>query len=280
MTTWNTVPEVSSHISTTGRIEGYDKSIEDGPFGPIGAATYDHQALCMSRRYKHAHAIQNRLVRTALRKSSAAHPVIVDLGCGTAADGAAILLKADDAIYLGLDYSKYMLARAIDKFKRQGLQSRGLFLERDLRAVTADEIRAALGAVRRDRRVASVISALALHHYEPDMKARVYKLAYDLLPARGLLVLTDLYSNTIPLCAEDALQMELRDVRRTTASIASSQQNTGGDTTVSERHYKEDNCPQTLMDELALLARTGFRNIDLVYRSGQLGVIAAERDAL
>ncbi len=280
MTTWNTVPEVSSHTSTTGRIEGYDKSIEEGPFGPIGAATYDDQALCMSRRYKDAHAIQNRSVRTALRNSSTPHPVVVDLGCGTAADGIDILLQAGDAIYLGLDYSRHMLARAIDKFDRHGLQNRGIFLERDLRAVTADEMWAALGPMRLDRRVSSVISALALHHYELDMKGHVYKLAYDLLPAQGLLVLTDLYSNKIAGCAEDALRMEIRDVRRTLARIGSLEEHLHGDTTISERHYKADNRPQTLADEIALLARVGFRTIDLVYRSGQLGVIAAERGGL
>lgn len=199
MTSWNAVPEVSSHpsITATARTEGCDKGLEDGPFGRIGAAIYDHDASCMPRRYKYAHAIQNEIVRTALKNSSTANPVVVDLGCGTAADGIDILLKVGDAIYLGVDYSRHMLARAVDKFDRHSLQSRGLFLKRDLRFVTADDIYADFGNMILDRQISSVISALTLHHYELDMKAQVYKLAYDLLSARGMLVLTDLYSNTM-----------------------------------------------------------------------------------
>jgi len=249
---------------------------DEGPFGPSGAAGYDIDASIMPRRYKSAHRIQNQLVRQALALSAAPHPVVIDLGCGTGNDGLQILQHATTAIYVGVDLSRHMLARAATKLRRAGFENRSILLRRDFRWLTSDDLSNSVGGLPLQGGAACVISALALHHYQLAEKKGVYALAHSMLSTGGLFLATDLFSNAIALCAQLALQQEVASIRKAIKRLTLSSTDRLA-TTVSERHYTNENRPQAIMHEIRLLADVGFNKIDVTYRNGQLGVIAAER---
>lgn len=243
-------------------------------FGSSSAAIYDLEASRMPRRYKEAHKIQNKLVVNFLKKLAGSQRVVLDLGCGTASDGVRILSEATNAIYLGLDYSKHMLKHAKRKFSQDKLLGRSLLLEQDFRSIRAGDLREAQRSLVQSPNISVAISALALHHYEFADKRLLYRLLYSMLPSGGLFVLTDLFSNAIADCAKQALQKEISDIHRTQKRLACT---TKIETTISKQHYIEENRPQLLSDEIALLMGLGFRNADVVYRSGQLSVVVSEK---
>ena len=244
------------------------------PYGRVGAAMYDIEASWICRRYKYAHRIQNEIVINVLKKAVAAKPVVIDLGCGTGNDGLYILTKMHRSIYCGIDYSKHMLRRAADKLCQQQLRNRSLLIQQDFRLMRPRDVCKSLTNVVLAPDICAVISALALHHYELDEKRRAYTLAYNLLPKGGLFVLVDLFSHSIQLCKELALREEIQDMHRALKHMAHPRIQ---HTTLSERHYTEDNRPHILSDEITLLRTIGFKKLDHVYRRGQLSVIAAQR---
>jgi ubiquinone/menaquinone biosynthesis C-methylase UbiE len=251
----------------------------EGPFGRVGAISYDNDARRMARRYRSAHVIQNDLVSSTLERAAAAHPIVIDLGCGTGSDGLHILSRVHNAIYVGVDSSGEMLERAKHKLVQHDLGKRSFLLNSDFRSMTSDELFAAIRAYRLDPNIYCVMSALALHHYELSEKKIIYELARAVLKEQGLLVLTDLYSNALPYCAEQALQRELVDVRAALKRIRlAGSKRVSYPTTISERHYIEDNRPHILSEEMALVSSIGFTKVDAVFRNGQLAIIAAGRE--
>ncbi len=247
-------------------------------FGQLGALSYDDDAKRFARRYRTAHKTQNDIVITAVKRVALTRPIVIDLGCGTSKDGFQILTRVRNAIYVGIDCSIDMLGRAREKLADSDLQQRSLFIRRDFRRLTRKELLLALDAQGLQPTLACVMSTLALHHYSLSIKRDIYQLAHDLLPDKGVLVLTDLYSNGLKYCAERALKKELDDVRACLSRLQQSGvRRDHNSTTISERHYVEENKPQVLSDEIGLLSRIGFGKIDVVFRDGQLAVIAAER---
>lgn len=270
--------EIGNRLLKVDRGQPPAETLALQPFGRSGAARYDVDASRMPRRYKCAHKIQNELVITALRSATVAQPVVLDLGCGTGNDGLHILSKTNSAIFFGLDYSSHMIERARDKLGRHRFKKRNLFLERDFRFVSLAELAAALEKASLAGQVSAVISALALHHYEPAEKNRIYRLTYDLLPNGGLFVLTDLFSNSISSGADLALLKEILDVQSAIKRLTRSKVRlSSNNTTLSVSHYTEENHPQLLSDEIELLRNKGFEKVDVVYRHGQLGVICAAK---
>jgi SAM-dependent methyltransferase len=248
---------------------------EGDPFDRIGAEHYDSDAQLMARRYKSAHRIQNELVCSSLSHASCGHLIVLDLGCGTGSDGIQILSNARNALYLGVDCSDHMLVQAEDKCLRQGLRKRCHFVRRDIRLLTLNNLLESSTFFKSSSGIACVITALVLHHYRPDEKRKIYRFSYDILPKDGLFVLTDLYLNSLKCCADQALRRELADVRNTIKRLGVS--DSDRHTTICERHYIEDNQPQILLSEIALLNEVGFGDVDIVFRSGQLAVLAAGR---
>jgi ubiquinone/menaquinone biosynthesis C-methylase UbiE len=88
------------------------------PYDWSGASRYDLDAQQMPPRYFLAHLIQNELVSAVLRSVSVTHPVVIDVGCGTASDALEILSSVETAIYVGVDRSDAMLTHATDKLAR------------------------------------------------------------------------------------------------------------------------------------------------------------------
>jgi len=245
------------------------------PFDWAGAARYDLEYKKISRRYKYAHALQNRLVDCALRGGNSGAAIVVDLGCGTANDGLEILRSRRNAIYLGIDKSEAMLARARRKLRAADFGPRSILVKADVREITATELSSiaiAHGLVPYFR---CLICTLFLHHYSDKERRAVYRMARKLLTDQGVLIVTDLYANSLPFCANQALLQEVRDVRLAIRRLGSSASGSDTPTTLSEQHYLAENKPAELGAELCLLRSEGFSQIDIPYRCGQLAILAA-----
>jgi SAM-dependent methyltransferase len=245
-----------------------------GAFGSAGAARYDVDVRRMPRRYKTAHRLQNKLIIDAALALGASHPVVVDLGCGTANDGLEILSRTSSALYVGVDHSPYMLRQAVRKLSRHGFEKRAVFLEEDFRFLDPRGFAKAIRMHQPNGTIAGVVSSMALHHYELPEKYHVYKFAYQLLPRGALFIITDLFSNAIERCAGVAIQKEIEDIRK----IAARSRDAGKNGALTESHYIEENRPVILARELEGLREVGFSNIDLLFRHGQLGTLVAQKN--
>jgi SAM-dependent methyltransferase len=272
---------IEHETATSSKRRRADSTLETPPlrpFGRLGAARYDDDTKEMPRRYHTAHALQNGLVLNALKASRTPRPVIVDFGCGTGNDGLSLLSRSDDFIYFGIDYSIHMLSCAAAKLKHAGYDDRSLLLNRNFLRLNQNELLTALEAAGHVAEIFCVISAISLHYYDKKEKEAVYKLIFGLLPKGGLFVLSDLYSNGIDYCADWAWSKELLDINNAVKRLESRNREAHrGPSTISERHYREENRPQILAQELSLLSEIGFGKIDVVYRNGQLGVLAIEK---
>jgi len=245
------------------------------PFGASGARCYDHDCNRLPMRYKRARALQNNLVKRVLRSEGFDGSIIVDFGVGTANDGVELLTAAPRAFYLGIDRSAAMLSRAMAKIETRGLSSRCAFLRRDFHTLGCQEVNEALLHFRRASSLGVVLSALALHHSTLSQKTSLYGLIYNLLATPGRFVLTDLFSSVLTECAAQALDVELEDLR--SLGQPASPYYSANTSTLTEFHYTDSNNPQPLALELAALRTAGFRAVDVVFRDGQLAVLAAEK---
>lgn len=264
------IGSIAFGIRTKSSHESYHRD-EIGPFSKIGASAYDKDAAYMPRRYKTAHAIQNDLICSLLKKN-AKFSIVVDLGCGTANDGVDILSRIRNASYVGIDSSDDMLAVARRKFTQNSLQDRCLFIKCDFRSLNADDLRLALAARGLNSNISCVMSALTLHHYNAVEKRGIYSLMRSALAPGGYAIVTDLYSNSLEPCAHHALKTELEGVRKALRALGEIEK---PHSTISIRHYLEENRPQPLSGDLEQMGGAGFKTADVVFRSGQLAVIAA-----
>jgi len=240
-------------------------------FGVEGAAGYDDDARLMARRYRRAHQIQNALVCRVLKSTCAARPAVVDLGCGTGNDALEILSRVPGAVYIGIERSVAMLDRARVKL-RPFLGMRAVLLNDDFRELTPLTL---TELCEKDLDIVCVMSALALHHYQMAEKRLAYERARAVLQPGGLLVVTDLFANVSNFANDYAMRCELVDVRRARSRRWGATPPMSMSTTLSERHYREENRPQVLLEELAVICSVGFSFQEIIYRHGQLAVISA-----
>lgn len=254
-----------------------DIPVNNDPFGLWGAERYDIDASCMSLRYQKAHAVQNDAV-SRIANNFAKFTVAVDFGCGTASDGLDILSNNNNTFYVGIDSSKYMLKRASKKFNENNLSSRSLFLHNDFQAITSGDLLTNLRSRNINPKIQCVMSSLMLHHYCNDSRRAFYRLVLELLDEGGILILTDLFTNTINICNQIALDQEVSEVSESISRLGARGLSTVGDTTLSVDHYLNENSLDTTRAEFNLLTRAGFKSVDIVYRDAQLAVIVALKE--
>lgn len=261
-------------FNTELRIDNYNS--DHDPFSLEGSLMYDQEASCISDRYKEAHLIQNSVIIRMLTNNNK-NSVILDFGCGTGSDGLEILTEISNAIYVGLDSSEYMLKIALKKFDNNKLKSRSFFLRSDFRDLTTDLLIAELGLAMINQEISCIISSLVLHHYNTETRLRFYDLVRSLLKNGGVFVLTDLFSNSVSICNQIALDQELQDISKTIIKLEKNGLKQSFDTTISKHHYLHANQPVSLLNESFILTNCGFKNVDIVYRHGQLGVLVIKK---
>lgn len=245
-------------------------------FGAHGANRYDLDASVAPERYRIAQSVRNNLAMRLLG-TLPTNRIVVDLGCGTGTDGIDILYKAHDSAFVGLDSSPYMLDRARAKLQEANLSSRSIVFECNICAVASEQIREKLDKFDSHNYAGLVISAFTFHHFNPKEKANAFRLAYELVVAGGFLLLTDLYSSMVTECAEQALQMELSDIRDCQRQYECRYGPSIHPTTLSVEHYVEENHPTVLGDDIRQLAQVGFQDIDVVFKYGQVTIVVARK---
>ena len=247
------------------------------PFDSCDPAIYDEEYLRMPQRYKQARNIQNKLACISLRRSHG-NSVIIDFGSGTANDGLQILKEVDNSFYFGIDRSLPMVNLAMSKLHAAGFDARSVIMQSDFFSGSMyDDIKYHLQKAQLFRCVNVVISTLALHHYNLPVKAELFRLVYKLLPKGGRFVLTDLFKNEIQDCDQQAMLVELHDVKLTERRVSLGSANLKIASTMNEHHYTCLNNPVKLALEMNALRETGFGLIDVTFRHGQLAVIVAEK---
>ena len=250
-------------------------------YGASGAKRYDLEAHHMAERYREARRAQNAVVGDRTGGVTCRSHVVVDLGCGTASDGLAILSANPRAKYVGVDASLHMLRQARTKLKeRREFADRVVLVHRDFCHMRTGDLRESCRAAWVQHGIACVVSALVLHHYDLTVKALVYGSVYNVLAVGGCLVVTDLYTSEIGACRARAMARELEDVRTARTRLAEDGGNLNGATTLCEAHYRKENRPVTIFEDVDLLRRIGFANVDVIFRHGQLAVIVAEKKRL
>lgn len=258
--------------ATAERIAPYWNGAQGDPYGPAGAANYDLDAQRIGRRYALAHTTQNELLCEFIAEL-AIDPILIEFGCGTANDAADVLIKCPTLRYMGIDQSAWMLKQAASKLRNQNLLKRcALVHESFLGLDTKTLSQIARKQVGRDS-ADCFLSALSLHHYSAAEKIEIYRVAHSLLRNDGIAMFTDLFASAIPTCDTYGLAIELSDIER-----ANSMNMDGtADTTLSVRHYVHENKPLPLTEELGMLRFVGFDRLDVVFRSGQLAIIVAQK---
>jgi SAM-dependent methyltransferase len=206
--------------------------------------------------------------------------MILDLGCGTGNDGIDILSRNNRVIYIGIDASNYMIEEAYQKFVQYKMQNRCLFLNCDFQFITLDSLSTRIIANFSGFNVACVLSALALHHSDVEFRRNLYMLAGKLLLKGGVLILTDLYTNSIGICSQLAPNQEVREIRQAIRYCENTNMESKRGTTLSVDHYTNANRPPPLLQETPLLRNSGFENVDVAYRNGQLCILIAEKESL
>ena len=238
------------------------------------ARRYDREAKVMSPRYARAHRVQNTMIAKRLSRDCSGTPTLLDLGCGTASDGADLLKHSKHARYLGIDRASPMANLAAEKLSQLGYCGRFEMMHADLFELARTPSAFVLEC--RAHNVVAVLISLVLHHYDRAQKQQLYSMIRAILEPGMLLVVTDLFTSSLSDCASDALDLELRGVKSALRRLRSRGETCGDETTVSEYHYRRQNHPATLADEMECLKSSGFSTSDVVYRHGQLAVIAVE----
>ena len=225
----------------------------------------------MSERYKEAHNIQNTVVLNTI--NSLPNPIVVDFGCGTGSDGHEILSKNEEVKFIGIDSSKYMLRVASDKFLIHKFSKRSLFLNFDFQHLSGKYLFEILKLNNCNQRFNCVISSFVLHHYPIETRLKFYQLVKQIIEVDGVFILTDLFANQIDLCNQIALDKEIVDISASSKRIENEGIKLQTNSTINENHYLIENSPYPLIKEIQLLQSNGFNNQDVIFRSGQIGVL-------
>ncbi len=234
--------------------------------------------------------------------SSAVRGSILDAGCGTGAEGLATLAAFPHIRLVGVDFSPAMLTRFRETYEaRFGTPinaDRCVLVCRDLLAKgnVDTALRGLLLPNERSTGYRGVITAFALHHYDPAEKERVYRQFHSLLEPGGILLNADLFTYRQPDLARHARQdlenwilCQFADLEpRLSAKLASRGVRTLELRDSFLRHIREYNVPLpveafergSLTDppgEFDILRKVGFSNVGCPYRHFQSGILQAKK---
>jgi tRNA (cmo5U34)-methyltransferase len=178
---------------------------------------------------------------------------LLELGCGDGFITKAICERHPGNYYTLLDGSPEMLRQA----RQQLPGDRFRFVEGVLEGYSVAE------AMKYD----FIYSSNAIHHLSFDQKASLYRKIYDSLNTGGMFINIDVVLSPTDLC--ETWQLNLwRDWMLARQLEAGSEDPHRWDEL--PRHYKEkeENQPSELFEQLSLLSRIGFGNVDCYYKHG------------
>lgn len=210
------------------------------------AATYDRHML------DHVEGAAEFYERTASWLPDRRGLRLLDLGCGTGLELAAVFRRFPDARVTGIDLSGEMLQRLMEKFPEQ----------RDrLQLIRADYLTYDLGVERFD----GAVSVESLHHFTHEQKRGLYERLYRSLRPGGVYVETDYVAPD--QAAEDRFFEESRRLQ--------AQAPEGEDGAVPGAYHIDTPC--TVENQTALLRAAGFQEIQRVWQRGCTAILTARK---
>lgn len=214
---------------------------------------YDEHAEIAIPRYLEMH---HELADLILACWGGSHPLrLLDLGAGTGKTTAFVLSEYPQGTAVAVDLFEEMLEHArrrLADFGRRVTFVQGDFLEEDLGG--GFDV---------------CVSALAIHHQDPEGKRAVFRRVYDALAPGGLFLMLDWTKFSDPEMHERALRVASRHVRQRVRRAD-----------VVEawiHHWRDLNIPDTVADMCHWLGEAGFAQADCVARYYGMALVYARK---
>lgn len=176
---------------------------------------------------------------------------LLDLGCGTGLELAAVFRRFPDARVTGIDLSAEMLQRLLEKYSDRADR---------LRLIRADYLTYDLGENRFD----GAVSVESLHHFTHEQKRGLYERLFRALKPGGAYVETDYVA--LDQMEEDRFFEEGRRLREKMAPLESP-------------GFFHIDTPCTVENQLALLRAAGFREVQRVWQRGCTAILRAVKES-
>lgn len=178
-------------------------------------------------------------------------PRVLDIGCGTGLFSSFLMDRYPEGDYTLLDLSDKML-----------LQARGRFAGKaNVRYVNDSCLTAAF-----DPSFDIIVSSLAIHHFAPEEKRRIYANACQWLVPGGVFVNADQMLSPSPEMERCIQRLNREKVERSglpASAIA-----------LALERMKLD-CPDTVRAQMQWLSEAGFRSVDCIYKYLHFAVLMA-----
>jgi len=167
---------------------------------------------------------------------------VIDLGCGTGNITQALLKRFPRAQVICVDLAEQMIA--IAKMKLSGSKN-VVYWNGDVRYFPYEG------------KYDAIIGSLVLHHVEEKEKTAFYRKMFNALTPGGVFYTADIVFGSNPYLQDLYLERWKRFMRKNLSARQI--------TATLQKHRREDR-PCTLMDELAMLRRAGFKDIDVLWK--------------
>lgn len=173
---------------------------------------------------------------------------ILDLGCGTGLELAAIFAKLPTVKVTGIDLATNMLA-----------QLRKKYADRNIQLINADYLQADWGPTNFD----VVITVMSLHHFTTTEKLTIYERVFQKLPVGGRFINCDYMIGN-----NDQTQAD---------SFAEAQQQALTAYHLDDQHRYHLDTPLTVKTEQHLLRQAGFAAVQQVWSNHNNVMLLAEK---
>ncbi|MDD5644793.1 MAG: methyltransferase domain-containing protein [bacterium] len=184
----------------------------------------------------------------ALPFQDGAKPKIIDLGCGTGNITKAVKRRYPHARVICLDLAENMIEMAKAKLERY----------KNIDYWCGD-----IRGYNYSCAPAAIISSLALHHLDTKNKKSFYRRIYNALPKDGVFYIADVVLSPNSYLSKAYIEQWKKFMLK---NITREQVNN------VLKNHKEQDKPAELLSEIDLLRKTGFREIDVIWKKYNFAV--------
>jgi len=214
----------------------------------------------------------------------------LDIGSGTGREALGVLSRLPDSCVVALDISDDMKKIFRRNFSAifgtsQRLQDRVTFMKGNVvgKEGELEKLLEQLPSSERNKGYAGVFTAGTFHHFSEEERRKLLGTISSLLRPSGLFMNGDLFTFRSEFMAEAALDEELHWItesfeRPPLGSLASAVPRglRSGLCQKWHEHYRHENRPVPLEDEIHLLRELKFVDVEVPFRYGQLALVVAK----